>query len=210
MIKVFLDDDHVLVREGLRRIVLENSLIRVVGEAADGDSLLAGLEATEPDVLLLDITMPGPGFLQLMERIRARHPGLPILVVSMHPETHYADRALKAGASGYVSKRQSVEELTRAVFKVFGGGTYVSASAGEEPRRVRPSPPGTTRPHHLSDREFEVLLLLVTGSSITGIAANLGLSPKTVSTYRLRVLKKLGMKSNADLVRYAIRNELIA
>jgi len=211
VIRVFLADDHLLVRDGLRRLVLDSNVMRVVGEASDGDSLLARLPEAQPEVLLLDITMPGPGFLELMQRIHGLMPSLRILVVSMHAEAQYAERALKAGAAGYVSKRQSAEELTNAIIRVFQGGTYVSSPEGERTRQVLappPAAPSPQSPHQLSGREFEILLLLSAGETITGIAKQLSLSPKTVSTYRLRVLKKLGLRSNADLIRFAMHNDL--
>jgi DNA-binding NarL/FixJ family response regulator len=209
MIRVFLADDHPLVREGLHRILKEDAGIRVVGEAADGDSLLNHLACAEVDVLMLDISMPGPGFLELMSRIRTRFPGLKVLVVSIHPESRYAQRALNAGAVGYVSKRQSVEELTRAVVRVYRGGSYVSRPATSM-LQARAAPPTDNPVHHLSSREFEILLLLAQGRGITQIAGTLQLSPKTVSTYRLRLLQKLGLETNAALVRFAVENELIA
>lgn len=209
MIKVFLCDDHPLVREGLHRILNGDAGIRVVGEAANGESLLACLANTEADVLVLDISMPGPGFLEVMSRIHTRFPSLKVLVVSIHPESLYADRALKAGAVGYVSKRQSVEELTRAIMRIYGGGTYVSRRTPSE-SWAGPSLPKDTAVQHLSAREFEILLLLAQGRGITQIAGSLQLSPKTVSTYRLRLLHKLGLETNAALVRFAVENELIA
>lgn len=209
MIRVFLADDHPLVREGLHRIVLHESILRVVGEAADGFSLLQQLETTQVDVLLLDISMQGPGFLELMSRIQNRYPELKVLVVSMHPEAHYAERALKAGARGYVSKRQSVEELSRAIIRIHGGGTYVSGRS-DGPMRSGAVPSEVSQVATLSTREFEILVQLANGHGITQIAGALSLSPKTVSTYRLRVLQKLGLETNADLVRFAIEHQLIA
>jgi DNA-binding NarL/FixJ family response regulator len=209
VIRVFLADDHPLVREGLHRIVLHESILRVVGEAADGFSLLQQLETTQVDVLLLDISMQGPGFLELMSRIQNRYPELKVLVVSMHPEAHYAERALKAGARGYVSKRQSVEELSRAIIRIHGGGTYVSGRS-HGPTRSGAVPSEVSQVATLSTREFEILVQLANGQGITQIAGALSLSPKTVSTYRLRVLQKLGLETNADLVRFAIEHQLIA
>jgi DNA-binding NarL/FixJ family response regulator len=209
VIRVFLADDHPLVREGLHRIIRDESMLRLVGEAADAFALLAALETTAVDVLLLDISMPGPGFLELMARIRSSHPEVKVLVVSMHPEEHYAARALQAGAHGYVSKRQSVDELSRAIVRVHAGGTYLSASSGRPAAGAAPSSEVGSVVDQLSSREFEILVLLAQGKGITQIAAGLDLSPKTVSTYRLRVLQKLGLATNADLVRFAIENQLI-
>jgi two-component system, NarL family, invasion response regulator UvrY len=208
VIRVVLCDDHPLVREGLHRILSEDAGIRVVGEAADGESLLARLATTEADVVVLDVSMPGPGFLEVMNRIRAHFPSLRVLVVSIHSESLYADRALKAGAAGYVSKRQSVEELTRAIMRVSRGGVYVSRRTPSG-SWVRPALPKETAVQQLSTREFEIFLLLAQGRGITQIASSLQLSPKTVSTYRLRLLQKLGLETNAALVRFAVENELI-
>ena len=209
MIKVFLADDHSLVREGLLRIVRDEAMLQVVGEAADGFSLLEALTTTPVDVLLLDISMPGPGFLELMSRIRKRHPDVKVLVVSMHPEAHYAERALQAGAQGYVSKRQSVDELSRAIVRVHGGGTYLSASTVRSSVGARTSTEEGSVVQQLSSREFEILVSLAQGKGITQIAGSLSISPKTVSTYRLRVLQKLGLETNADLVRFAVENQLV-
>lgn len=209
MIRVFLADDHPLVREGLHRIVRGDALFRVVGEADDGESLLRQLETIQVDVLLLDISMPGPGFPELMGQIRRRFPELRVLVVSMHPEAYYAERAIRIGASGYVSKRQSVDELTRAIVRVHAGEVYVSTPPDGGAAGNPPASSETKRVQRLSPREFEILLLLTQGHGITEIATLVGLSPKTISTYRMRMLQKLGLASNAELVRYAIENELI-
>ena len=209
MIRVFLADDHPLVREGLHRIIQDDPGLEVVGEAPDGLSLLKALESVAVDVLLLDISMPGPGFLELMNRLRTSHPDVKILVVSMYPETHYAERALQAGARGYLSKRQSVEELSQALRRVFVGGGYVSGQPAPVPTDRSLDRPDGSRIRELSAREFQVLILLAEGKGITEIAGELCLSPKTVSTYRLRVLQKLGMETNADLVRVAIDQQLI-
>lgn len=208
MIRVFLADDHPLVREGLHRIVRTDSGFRVVGEAADADTLLAELAATEVDVLLLDISMPGPGFLELMRQIRVRFPGVRVLVVSMHPEGLYAEGALRAGAAGYVSKRQSVDELAHAIRQIHRGATYVSRTT--PPSADDGADPSARRVQPLSPREFDILVRIARGHGITQIANDLGLSPKTVSTYRLRLLQKLGLESNAQLVRYVIENQLIS
>ncbi|HEY7683322.1 MAG TPA: response regulator transcription factor [Gemmatimonadales bacterium] len=209
MIRVFLADDHPPVREGLNRIIRDDPSFQVVGEASDGAGLLTALDSTQ-DMLLPDISMPGPGFLELMSRIGSGHPQLKVLVVSMHPEAHYAERALKAGARGYVSKRQSVDGLSRAIMRTLAGGTYVSGQSDQEPYARDAAPPQGTRIGDLSTREFEILVLLAQGRGITQLAGERDLSPKTVSTYRLGVLQKLAMETNADLVRFAIENQLIA
>jgi len=209
MIRVLLADDHQIVREGIKRIVDEGEDMRVEGEAVDGDEALELARTANADVLLLDVSMPGPGFLETMRRIREECPRLRILVLSVHPEDHYAVRALRAGASGYLTKDHSPEELADAIRRVHSGRKYVTASLAE--RLVVELEPETHRPAHeaLSDREFEVLLAIASGKSIKEIAAEKELSPKTVSTYRARILSKMELSSNADLVRYAVEQNLI-
>lgn len=208
-IRVLLADDHQIVREGIKRIVSESSDMLVVGEAVDGDQAIELARTADADVLLLDVSMPGPGFLETMRRIREERPHLRVLVLSVHPEDHYAVRALRAGASGYLTKDHSPEELAKAIRHVHQGRKYVTEALAE--RLVHELEPETGRPPHeaLSDREFEVLLAIAKGKSIKEVAAEKNLSPKTVSTYRTRVLEKMRLKSNADLVRYAVEQGLV-
>jgi two-component system invasion response regulator UvrY len=202
VIRLLLADDHPVVREGLRRIVADNPGLEVVGEAVNGDEVLPILRRSPADVVLLDISMPGPGFLQVLEGLKAEHPSVAVLVLSMHPEDQYAVRALRSGAAGYLTKDHSPEQLVEAIRKVHRGGRYVSptlATAGD--RKVR---------HELlSHREYEVLCLLGSGRTVKEISAELRLSPKTISTYRARVLEKMQASTNADLVRYAAQHGLI-
>jgi len=208
MIRLLVADDHPVVREGLKRIVAACEDMRVVGEARDGEEALATSRATPADVLLLDLSMPGPGFLETLRRLRVECPALRVLVLSVHPEEDYAARALKAGASGYLTKDHSPEELANAIRCVHEGGRYLSPGIGDRLRYLFAADEG--RPPHttLSEREFQVFRLLASGKSIKEIGATLGLSPKTVSTYRTRVLQKLQAKGNADLVRYAVTHQL--
>ena len=208
MIRVFVADDHRIVREGIKRMFADTADVRVVGEAANGAELLEALGWSDATVLILDISMPGPGVTDLVQELRQRRPGLQILVLSMHPEEQYAVRVLRAGAAGYLSKDQSPEHLLDAVRKVARGGRYVTASLAE--RLAFGLSDGEERPPHeaLSDREYAVLRHIANGLSLKEIAGRMSLSPKTVTTYRARLLEKLGMRSNADLVRYALEHGL--
>jgi DNA-binding NarL/FixJ family response regulator len=207
MIRVFIADDHSLVRAGFRELLSVDGCT-VVGEAADGDELLLGLRHTAPEVLLLDIGMPGPGILNLLQRISRDFPRLRTLVVSMYPENQIAVQAIEAGAAGYITKNQSPAELMSAVKRVYGGGRYVSPQLGERlAAELFARRSGNGRPR-LSAREHQILVWLGAGRALKDIAVTLDVSPKTVSTYRSRILQKLALKTNADLVRYVIDNSL--
>lgn len=210
MIRLFIADDHPLVRAGFRQLIAEDADVAVVGEAPDGHSLPAALRATPADVLVLDIGMPGPRFPEQLRTLRREFPDLRVLVVSIQPEGQIALRALEAGAAGYVSKTQSPTELLAAVRKVSSGGKYVSAALGERLAiELEARAGGNGRPiTELSRREQQVLAQLAKGRSNKEIAAACRLSPKTVSTYRARLLRKLGLHTNADLVRYSLETGL--
>lgn len=207
MIRVFIADDHEIVREGLRRILVESSDIEVVGEAATFDELLGHLAEARPEIVILDVSMPGPGFLESLRRLCEL--GVRVLVLSMHPESQFAARALKGGASAYLSKERTPDELIRAIHSVHAGRTYVTPSLAAE-LAVGEGTDAEGPPHEsLSEREFQVLLLLGAGHTVGEISRSLSLSPKTISTYRARILDKLGLHSTADLVRYALQYDLI-
>jgi two-component system, NarL family, invasion response regulator UvrY len=208
-ISLFIADDHPIVREGIKRIISECVDMRVVGEAIDGHDLLAKIRHETPDVLLLDVSMPGPGFLQTMRRLRADDPTLKVLVLSVYPEDHYAVRALKAGAAGYLTKDHSPQELSDAIRQVCRGRKYITASLAEKLAGQLESE--IQRPVHeyLSDREYQIFAMLGAGKSVTEIAAQLAISPKTVSTYRTRILAKTSLSNNADIIRYAVQNGLV-
>ena len=210
MIRLLIADDHPVVRAGLRRIIQDAAGLEVVGEVSTGHELIERLPRIPADIVLLDVTMPGPRFLELLQQLRADHPTVAVLVLSVHPEDQYAVRALRAGAAGYLTKDHSPEELTEAIRRVYRGSKYVSAALGE--RLASDLAAGTREVRHelLSDREYEVLCLLGSGRTVKEIAHSLQLSPKTVSTYRTRVLEKMGAQSNADLVRYAALHGLIS
>ena len=209
MIRLVIADDHPVVREGLKRIIAECPDMMVVGEAVDGDGVLGVLAGAAVDVLLLDVSMPGPGFLETMRRLRSELPDLHILVLSIHSEDQYAVRALRSGADGYLTKDHSPDELSAAVRRVYRGGKYVSESLAErlamDLRADR-----VTHPHqHLSEREYQVLCNLGAGKRVAEASSELGLSPKTVSTYRTRVCSKMGLQSSTELIRYVVENGLV-
>ena len=204
MIRVLLADDHEIVRDGLKRILAATNDVQVTAEAASGDAALALVKAGDFDVALLDMSMPGLSGIDLIKRIRVEKPKLRILVLSMHGEQQYAARALKAGASGYLTKDSAAEKLLGALRKVAAGGVHVSEAAAAGLVSAERAPH-----QNLSDREFEVLRLLAGGRSPTEIAEQLHLSVKTVSTHKAHVQEKLGLGGTADLVRYALEHKLI-
>lgn len=211
MTRLVIADDHPIVREGLRRVVEDapGGGITVTGEASDGDELLARATTWNPDVVLLDITMPGPGFVETIQRLKAILPRVRILVLSVQPEDQFAVRALKAGASGYVSKNLSPEQLVTAIHEVIRGGRYISPTLAQKLAAVVAD--GADRPPHegLSAREYQVLCLIGAGKSVKEIAAVMELSVKTVSTYRTRILEKTTLKSNAEIIRYTVEHGLV-
>ena len=203
MYRILLVDDHAVVRRGVRAI-LEDELAGVrVAEAADGDQALAAIE--QPlDAVVLDLSMPGRSGIDLLREMKHRKPRLPVLVMSLHAEEQFAVRALRAGASGYLGKSAAPEHLVPAITKVAAGGRYITESLAER-LAAQIARPAAGAPHErLSDREFDVMRGLASGSSVSEIAAEMHLSVKTVSTYRARLLEKMGMTSNAELTRYAV------
>jgi two-component system invasion response regulator UvrY len=208
VIRVVLADDHPVVRAGLRQILAEAPDVAVAGEAGDGTGVLERVGASRPDVLVLDITMPGPPFVTLLRNLRRSHPEMAVLVLSVHPEDQYALRAFRAGASGYLSKERSPELLVEAIRRVARGGRYVPESLAER-LVTRLGAGGEMEPHEtLSDREYEVLCLLGAGRTVGEIAEQLKLSPKTISTFRARILQKMRLRTSAELIRYAVEHEL--
>jgi len=207
VIRVLLADDHSVVREGIRRILAEHPDISVVGEASDGAQVLKLVASQRPDVLLLDLQMPGPGFMEVLEQVRALLVSLKVLVLSAHAEDQYARRVLRAGAVGYITKNHSPEELVAAVRRVAGGARYVSQAMAERLAADLAMPERSPQ-EMLSNREYQVLALLGAGKSVKEIAAGAKLSSKTVSTYRTRLLQKLNLKTTADLIRYALEHSI--
>ena len=202
-------DDHALIRKGLIRVIEKRSDMRVVDEVDDGRELLAKLKLRAYDLLLLDITMPGPDWLSLIREIKAMHPSMPIVILTMHPEEQYAVRAFRAGASAYVIKASALNDLVGAIRKVMAGGRFISPKVAEKmaDHLILES----DRPPHdsLSNREYQILCMIAAGKTVGEMAADLTLTAKTISTYRSRVLKKMGLKTNAQLTDYAIHNRLV-
>jgi two-component system invasion response regulator UvrY len=209
-IRIFIADDHPIVRQGLRRMVEADEGLVVSGEAGDAAALCEALKTVATDLVLLDVSMPGGPFLDTLRDLRARYPSIRVLVLSVHPENQWAVRALKAGASGYLTKDHSPDQLLEAIRRVYRGGKYVSPTLAEQ-LATQLDGGGQRAPHELlSDREFEVMRRLGSGLTVAQIATELGISAKTVSTYRTRILEKMAVTTNADLVRYAARYGLIA
>jgi DNA-binding NarL/FixJ family response regulator len=208
VIRVLLADDHAMVRAGLKEILEGTGDIVVMREATDGRDALDAARETDFDVAVLDLTMPGRSGIELIKLIKAERPRLRILVLSMHSEEQYAVRAVRAGASGYMTKESAADELVSAVRRIAAGGAYVSPETAE--RLVLDSSAGAEAAPHtqLSDREYEVFQMIVAGRSVTEIALALNLSVKTISTHKTRILQKMGLDSQADLVRYAISHNL--
>lgn len=209
MINVLVADDHAIVRQGLKQILSETPDITVAGEAADAEEALHKALTEDWDVLVLDITMPGRSGFDILREINHYRPHLPVLVLSMHDEEQYAVRCLKAGASGYLTKESAPEELIEAIRKVVAGGKYVGASLAEILALGVDATDHQPRHAALSDREFQVMRMLAAGKTPTEIASDLVLSVKTVSTYRARILDKMGFTNTAEIMRYAIENQLI-
>jgi DNA-binding NarL/FixJ family response regulator len=209
MIKVLIADDHPIVRQGLRQILAGTADMRVAGEAVNSQEALAQVRVGDWDVLVLDITMPGRSGFDILKELKYEQPHLPVLVLSIHAEEQLAVRVLKAGASGYLTKENAPEELVKAIRKVVSGGKYISPSLAETLAFGLDATSDRPRHETLSDREFQVMQLMVSGKTPVEIAEMLSLSAKTVSTYRTRLLEKLNLKSNAELMRYALKNELI-
>ncbi len=209
MAKVLIADDHALVRAGLKQYLQDSGRFSTLSEASSGTQVLDMLRADNFDLLILDINMPDRGGLDILKHVRASYPEVRVLVVSGYPERQYAVNVLKAGASGYLPKDGSPDELLKAVGQVLSGRRYVSASLAE--LLVTELDTDHDRPLHagLSEREFQIFCKLASGQSVSEIAGELSLSVKTVSTYRTRVLEKMAFKSNADITSYALRNGLM-
>lgn len=209
MIRVLLADDHAMVRAGLKELLSATGEIEVTGEATNGHEVLAAAREGAFDVLVLDMSMPGRSGIELIKIVKAEHPNLRMLVLSMHSEKQYAVRAVKAGASGYLTKESAPAELVAAIRRVAGGGSYITPETVE--RLVLDSRDRSNGPVHarLSDREFEVFRMIVAGRTVTDIATELNLSVKTISTHKSRILEKMELSSQAELVRYAYQNGLL-
>jgi two-component system, NarL family, invasion response regulator UvrY len=208
--RVLIADDHPVVRHGLRQMLAQESDVTVVGEARDGPEVIDLCGRVAWDVAVLDYQMPGKNGLELVKELRQRFPGRSVLILSMYPEDTYAVRALKAGASGYLTKESAPEDLVAAIRKVAAGGKYISQALGERLALDLEDDRGTPTHESLSDREYQIMWMIVSGKALTQIGQELGLSPNTISTYRARILRKMGMKSNAELLHYAIQHHLVS
>lgn len=208
MIKILIADDHPIVRSGLKQIMIKEPGMVVDGEAQNARELLALVRKRAWDVVILDINLPDRNGLDVLIQLKKEFPKLPVLILSVHAEEQYAVRALKSGAAGCLTKHSVPGELVKAIRKAVAGGRYVSSSLAE---RLAFDLESGERPLHqtLSGREFAVMCMIASGKRINEIAEKLFLSPKTVSTYRARILEKMGMKTNADLTQYVIENKLV-
>ncbi|MCK6614759.1 MAG: response regulator transcription factor [Ignavibacteriaceae bacterium] len=209
MIRVYIADDHQLIREGLKKVLKGEIGISVAGDTGNPDEIIPFLGSNGADVVVLDLNFPSRSGLEILKDIKSIHPEVAVLILSMHPEEHYAVRALKAGASGYLTKESAPEELLAAIRKAGAGGKYISQPLAEKLAFDLDLTLGKVSHQMLSDREFEVMILMAKGKPQNEIASDLNLSPSTVNTYRARILEKMGFKSNAELVQYAVKNKLI-
>src|SRR3954469_486683 len=206
--KILIADDHAVVRQGIKQILADEFKKAVFGEARTAQEALTKIWKEKWDVVTLDITMPGRSGLEVLKELKKLRPKMPVLVLSMHPEDQFAVRLLKAGASGYMTKESAPEELVGAVKKAIAGGRYVSAALAEKMASLLANDVKVAPHETLSDREFLILRLLASGKAVGVIAADLSLSVKTISTYRSRLLEKMGMINNAQLLHYAFQNNL--
>jgi DNA-binding NarL/FixJ family response regulator len=210
VIRVLLADDHVIVRAGLRELLADTGDVLVAGEAGNGQEVLASIRKEDYDVLVLDMSMPGRSGIELIRQLKSEKPRLRILVLSMHGEAQYAVRAIRAGASGYLTKDSATEQLVAAIRRIAAGGAYVSPETAERLALDFNRPAEEAAPHtRLSDREFQVFQNIVVGKSVTEIADALVLSVKTISTHKARIMEKMGLDNEAALVRYAVRHKLV-
>ena len=208
-IRILIVDDHVMIRQGLRQILTDAFPKAVFGEASSGNEALEQVGKNRWDIVLLDITMPGKSGVDVLKQIVDAQPNIAVLVLSMHPEEQYAVRVLKSGAAGYITKNTASEEVIGAVKKVLAGGKYVSAALAEALASSLNAPAGKAPHEVLSDREYQVMRLIALGKSVKEIAFELSLSVKTISTYRTRIMEKTKLKTNADIIRYAVHEKLV-
>ena len=209
MIKIFIADDHAIIREGLKQIVGETSDMIIAGEAGNGHEALEKIYKNNYDVILLDVSMPGTTGLEVLKQLKSEGFNLPVLILTMHPEEQYAIRALRAGASGYLTKESAPDELIKAIRKISVGKKYITPSLAEKLALNLRIDDGEPNHKTLSDREYEVMCMIASGKRVSEIAEEFFLSPKTISTYRTQILKKMGMRNNAEIIHYAIKNKLV-
>ena len=207
--KILIADDHTIVREGIKQIVTSMPQVAAVEEASTGFEVIEKINANHYDVVLLDISMPGKSGLDVLKEIKTNKPKLPVLILSIHSEDQYAKRVLKAGAAGFIPKHTAPEELKKAILKASSGGRYVSNHLAEKLATELGLNNNQALYETLSDREFQVLQKIASGKPLKDIADELFISIKTVSTYRTRILEKLHLNNNAELIKYALENGLI-
>lgn len=206
MIRIVLADDHALFREGLKQLLSLQNDFQVVAEAASGGEVLELLRQTSGDLLLLDVSMPGVSGSALIERVRCRYPALPVLVLSMYNEPQLARRKLAAGASGYITKDSNAVMLFQAIRKTATGGRFVTPELAEQMAFFGEHATAPAPHQQLTSRELQILAMLVQGKGLNDVAAELAISNKTVSTHKVRMMRKMGIRTNAELIRYAISN----
>ncbi len=209
MIRLLVADDHAIVRKGIEQIIAETADITVTDEAGNGQEVIVKCQKKDYDMVLLDISMPGRDGLEILKELKGLKPNLPVLMLSMYPEKQYAVRALRSGASGYLTKESAPDELIAAIKKVSSGGRYVSSSLAEKLAENLGGKEDNPLHDKLSDREYQIMCMIASGKMQKEIADELSLSIKTVGTYRTRLLKKMRMRTNAELTRYAIEIKLI-
>jgi two-component system invasion response regulator UvrY len=209
MIRTLIVDDHSMVRSGLIKILNEESDIEVLAEADGYVQLINCLKTVFPDIVVMDISMPGKNGLEIVKELKQTNPEIKTLVLSMHPEERFSVRAIKAGALGYVSKESAADELVRAIRQVYNGGKYITPLVAEQLANSYELESNKLPHERLSDREFQILRMIASGKKIKEIATELSISPATVATYRARVLEKIQMKSNVEITSYALRNNLV-
>jgi len=209
MLRILIVDDHAIVRQGLKQILADTPDMVVAGEASNGQEALNEALKSHYDVVCLDISMPGRSGLDILKELRSQNYEFPILVLSMHPEEQYAIRVLRAGGSGYITKESAPDELVTAIRKVASGGKYVSSSLAEKLALYLETGAEGPLQQALSDREYQVMCMIASGKTGKDIARELSLSPKTISTYRSRILEKMKMKNDAELTHYAVQNGLV-
>ena len=209
MIKILIADDHAIVREGLKQIISETLDMVVAAEASNGEDVLEKVSANKYDVVLLDISMPGRSGLDILRQLKIEKPKLPVMMLSVHPEEQYAVRALRAGASGYLTKESAPDELIAALRKISQGRKYVSSSLAEKLAYELGIDVKKLRHEVLSDREFQVMCMFASGKTVKEIAAELSISIPTIRTYRIRILEKMKMKNIAEIIHYAVKQGLV-
>ena len=209
MLRILLADDHAVVRHGVKQILADAYAGATFGEAQNAHELLEMVGKEHWDIVVLDLNMPGGNGLEALKQIKLEHPQLPVLILSMYPEDQYAVRTIRAGAAGYLNKESAPEELVQAIHKILHGGEYISADVADELVQYARHEDDQPLHKHLSDREYQVLCLIASGKEVKEISSELGLSAKTISTYRARLMEKMNMKTNAELTHYAVHNELV-